>query len=324
VLLLLILINAITLTGILLLASLYYNISKRVRTLIFSFKGLLSIIFVGVLSLLFVAWKIVGSVDLVKVFRADEDSAVLSMDNIASHFNFLPTHPFAMQIVQWQNGNTNQALFYFAIMIIVALVSITVWWRISYLFYPMWQKFQEGQQHAKGGLLSFGKVAAAYTFTGGRTLALFKKEALISSRNFKGVLWFSFLLFIWLMQIGANIILGNTIEKHQPDVSQKIAILQALQFIIAVYFISSFALRFVFPSFSVERKTAWILSSAPLSFKKIFFGKYFFYVTFFVLVGMLMSYLNTLVLGISFLPALYSMVLLYYYACTIYGSIIPK
>jgi hypothetical protein len=65
----------------------------------------------------------------------------------------------------------------------------------------------------------------------------------------------------------------------------------------------------VFPSFSIEKKTAWILGSAPLNFKKIFFGKYLFYVVFFGAIGLLMSYINILVIGTPLLYALYSILL---------------
>ena len=140
-------------------------------------------------------------------------------------------------------------------------------------------------------------------------MALFKKEALVSTRNYKGVLWFLFLFLIWLAQIGANVILSHNVARYETDISAKIATLQALQFIIAVYFMSSFTLRFVFPSFSVEKKTAWILASAPLSFRRIFFGKYLFYTVFFVILGVIMSTINSNMLHLSFTYAFYSILL---------------
>ena len=93
------------------------------------------------------------------------------------------------------------------------------------------------------------------------------------------------------------------------DISEKLVTLQAIQFVIAIYFVASFTLRFVFPSFSVEKKTAWILASAPLSFKKIFFSKYLFYTLFFVILGVSMSYINSFILNLSFASGLYSMLL---------------
>jgi hypothetical protein len=59
----------------------------------------------------------------------------------------------------------------------------------------------------------------------------------------------------------------------------------------------------------LEKKTAWILASAPLSFRKIFFGKYFFYSSFFVVVGIVMNYINSIILKVPVTHTLYSMVL---------------
>jgi hypothetical protein len=87
---------------------------------------------------------------------------------------------------------------------------------------------------------------------------------------------------------------------------------------IAIYFICSFTLRFVFPSFSVERKTKWILGSAPLSFKKIFMGKYVFYTSLFVFLGLLMNYVTSSLLKLSFTYTLYTMSL---FAVTVIGVV---
>ena len=140
-------------------------------------------------------------------------------------------------------------------------------------------------------------------------MALFKKEFLVSTRNSKGILWFIFLFLIWLIQVAVNVVSRYNIQKYQTDISPQSIILQTTQFIIALYFICAFTLRFAFPSFSVEKKTAWILASAPLNFKKIFFSKYIFYTVFLVTVGLLMSSIDVRILHLTFIHATYSMVL---------------
>jgi hypothetical protein len=112
------------------------------------------------------------------------------------------------------------------------------------------------------------------------------------------------------VQIGSNIILAKNVGRHNPDISETFAILQSLQFIISIYFISAFTLRFAFPSFSTERKTAWIVASAPLSFIKIFLSKYLFFTGFFSVVAISMTYLSTFVLHIPFSNAVYALLLL--------------
>lgn len=310
VMLLLLLLNALTLSFLLGVTLLYHYFSKKVTILKFSFGGLL-----GVLASIFTAlgiifWKVIRDVDLVKVFKADEDTATLSVTNIANYFNFLPTHPFAMEILSLQSGLYGEVIVNFLILTLITLLSILLWFSILPLFYPVWLRFQEGNSQKTTVGQNKNRSSRAYHFTGGTTMALFKKEVLISSRNFKGVLWFLFLLGIWLLQIAANVILENNVARYESDISQKIIILQALQFVIAIYFISSFTLRFVFPSFSAERRAAWILATAPLSFTKIFFGKYLFYTSFFAGLGVLMSYINSLILNIPLAQALHGVLLL--------------
>jgi Putative ATP-binding cassette len=301
--------NALVLLVILGTGYALYYLAKHTHVVHLTLKNLILALFTCIGVGLISTWKMIANVDLVHLFRAEDVSAALTTSTIGDHFMFLPTHPFALEILNWQVGDSGSALVNISILGVLALGGVVLWWLMSPFFYPVWQVLQEG--NSTGSLEGSQKrtLSKPYYFSGGVVFALFKKEALISSRNWKGVLWFIFLALIWLVQIGANVIMGHNIQKYQPDVSQKTILLQVIQFIIAIYFISSFTLRFVFPSFSVEKKTAWILGSAPLSFKKLFFGKYFFYTFFFVTLGFVMNSINTGVLGLSFMHALYATLL---------------
>jgi hypothetical protein len=301
--------TGITLIVLLTVSFLYYKLSLVVPKISFRFKGLLAFLFVDSLFLIYKLWKLVAAVDLVQLFRGNETTHIVHISDISSQFNLLLTHPFAMEIISWQTNQIVPAIFYMGVLLILSCITMVTWWYISPLYYPLWQKFQEGTTaiDTKKNLLFSPSVT--YTFSGSAMEVLFKKEFLISSRNFKGVIWFFFLWCIWLLQIAANVLLNHTTQEYQADLSQKIIILQVLQFIIAVYFMSSFALRFVLPSFSVEKRTAWILGSAPLSFRKIFFGKYVFYTVFFVIFGVVMNYINVYALHLSFMYGTFSMLL---------------
>ncbi len=307
VLFLVLLLSAATLTVLLLMAELYYAVGKRVQAVTFSLKGLVILLIASLGLVMAWVWKKLVAIDLVQLFKAEDVDSSLSVANIGSYFNGLPTHTFALEIVSFQAGNVLSALGYFFTLGLISLAFVAVWWVLSPRFYPMWQKLQEG---SGAGLNQNAVTGTVYSFSGSPLFVLFKKELLVSSRNFKGVLWFLFLFAIWLLQIAMSVLLDNNIRRHEADVSTKFAVVQALQFIIAIYFISAFALRFVFPAFSVEKKTSWILASAPISFKKIFHGKYFFYVAFFTLLGALMSYVNIQALNLSLSSASYSFALL--------------
>jgi hypothetical protein len=307
VLLFLILLNALTFIAVVGLSFVYYKISQKSKYLPFSFGGLLGLLLFLITSIIFTLWKTFSKVDLMTLFKSNEVDASVSIANMAQHFTHLITHPFAMEIINWQIGQNKAALLNFFMLAFFAVTSFVVWWIISPLSYFSWQKLQEGSASTKS--IQSKTPSKTYLFTGGISMVLFKKEALISSRNFKGVLWFSFFFFIWLLQIAINMLLNHNIVQHGHDITEKIISLQIIQYIIAIYFISSFTLRFVFPSFSIEKKTSWIVSSAPINFTEIFSGKYLFYAPFFVTIGILMNYINSAVLKIPFTHAFYSMIL---------------
>lgn len=310
VILTLVTINALTLLLLLLISKIYYTLSLVTKKIRFTFKGVLILFLASAILLSSRIWSTVSSIDLIKIFKADVDSEILSVSNISDYFSYLPTHPLALEMLHLQNMELGSTLVNLLVLVIISSVSFGLWWFFSSYFYPLWLRLQDGDSQKITSEKKISSVSSIYRFTGGKTFALFKKEILVSSRNFKGILWFSFLMFIWLMQIMMNLILGDTIQKNQTDVSQKLVTLQLIQYIIAIYFISSFVLRFAFPSFSMERKTAWILASAPVSFARIFFGKYLFYASFFVILGSLMSYINIKVLGLSFTHGAYGTLLL--------------
>ncbi len=307
VVLLLVLLNALSLLSVLIVSALYYKVTTKLKKVRFTFSGLVTLLFLIVTAIIARIWNVVSDIDLVKLFRADDADVNVSIQNISSHFYLSPTHPLALEIINWQEKLTADALMNFSLLFILAVAAVFIWWKVSVLFYPLWQKFQEGTSRLIDNEAVSRTSSRIYYFTGGKVMALFKKEALVTSRNLRGIMWFLFLFGLWLAQVGTNIILSNNIARYQTDVSEKLAVFQALQFIIAIYFICSFALRFVFPSFSVEKKTAWILGTAPLSFKKIFFSRYLFYTVFFVALGSLMSYVNVRILDLSGVYTFYSM-----------------
>ena len=310
VVLFLIVLNAVTLSLIVLTGFLYYRLSKVLKIFTFNFRGMIAILVLLIVTSVTLIGRAAKKVDLVSIFKAEDVDNAITLATIGSHFRFLPSHPFALQIVHWQTGMSSAAITNFFVLVLLAAGAFLLWWFVSPLFYPLWLQFQEGGSRSvrSDGVPSGSRFA--YHFTGGTTTVLFKKEALTLSRNVKGMLWSLFLLCLWLAELGISAVSRLNLHRYEIDITDKMAVLQAIQFIIAIYFMCAFVLRFVFPSFSVEKKTSWILASAPLSFKKIFLGKYFFYVVSFASLGVVMNYVNGLVLHVPLVYGLYSTVLL--------------
>ena len=309
VVLVLTILNAVTFLIVLMISVLYYKITEKVRVLAFTFKNFIVLLAVLALALLATIWKNARNINLVHLFKADNPDVTVGISDISSHFHFLPTHPFALLIIYLQSGQVALAMTQLLVLAVLTVVLVLLWWKVSHLFYPVWQKFQEGNAQMRVDGVSFSGKRKLYEFTGSSTVALFKKEMLVLGRNYKGILWFMFLALIWLAQIGINVVSHHNVVQHQFDITRQAVILEAIQYIIAIYFICAFTLRFVFPAFSVEKKTSWILASAPLNFSKIFFSKYVFYSLIFVIIGAVMSSISTGALQVSFTHALYSSIL---------------
>jgi ABC-2 type transport system permease protein len=71
------------------------------------------------------------------------------------------------------------------------------------------------------------------------------------------------------------------------------------QFAVITYFVSMFVLRFAFPAFSSERRTAWILGAAPLDLSMVFTAKLRFFTILFSTLAVLFALLNTLLAPFS-------------------------
>jgi hypothetical protein len=73
----------------------------------------------------------------------------------------------------------------------------------------------------------------------------------------------------------------------------------AVQLAIVLFFITAFIIRFVFPSFSQESDTSWIMGSAPIKMSKVFYSKYKIFSLVLVLLGIFSLFLYIIPLQIN-------------------------
>ena len=296
VLLLLVIIVSFSLTLLVCAGYLYYFLSKKMPIIVFNFTGFIGSLFLFFFIFIYSVWNSLKNIDLVSLFKAEDLSGVISLAEIGSYFRMFPSHPFAEILLGLQIKDTNAVVSSLFVLTIYAIICSVLWYKASPLYYPIWQRFQEGDNNTQGGKNIFARKA--FLFTGGQTLALFKKEGLVLSRNSKGLMWFSFLFLIWLAQIGSHVILERNIQKNTPDLTTSLVLLESFEFLIAVYFICAFTLRFVFPAFSMEKKLLWLLGSAPINFNRIFRSKLVFYIILFSSIGLLMNFISASVLAV--------------------------
>ena len=268
-----------------------------------TFKNLVSSI-VGLFVIVSgMIWYSQFSLDLISLFKAqDLSKETAGVEAISNNFIFSPAHPVAKMIFHFQTGQPLEAFSLFLLLIGLTAAAAGAIWILSPWYLPIWQRLQEGSftAHTNKKKKRTKKEHRAPKYLMSSPLAaLFKKEILVSTRNMKNMMWFTFLLLIWLMQTGVNLILSKSLTQYEINIEMFPVIAHILQFLTGIFFISAFVLRFVFPSFSMEKNTAWILVSSPLQKHRVFWSKLLFYLPLFLLLGVIIGYSNLLILDIS-------------------------
>lgn len=289
----LVFISSLALLLILITGYLYHKASQKLQIIELSFGKFFFLLIFIILTCSYFIWNNSINIDFIDLFKANsQEIESVEIDAIANNYLYLPSHLIAMNTLVSQIGIFSSMIKYLFLLFLFSFVSISLWWKISSLYLPLWQKFKEGGrvEADKKGRKKMGIIN--FNFKGSSSLALFKREFLVYIRNPRNLIWFSFLLFIWLMQASINFTLSRTLSINDIAPSLKQTAIQAIQFVVATYFISAFVLRFVFPSFSSERKTLWILTSAPIDTRKIFYIKYLFFASFFLILGLGLGYVN--------------------------------
>jgi hypothetical protein len=270
-----------------------------------------------VLVIALATWAILRQVlamNIVALFVSGPLSATQgTIAGIVSAFQLFPTQLMAFLMLNLQNGATGAAWGDVGWLALIAAAIGFVIYLLSFGYLHAWQKLEEGDFEARAKIAP-GKTASASTgFLRSATTsaaALFYKETVTNIRNLKNATWLFFMLALWIIQTALNIFLRWNIAQYGVHAQTVAIAVQSLQLVTATFFVSAFVLRFVLPSFSSERRMAWILGTAPISLRRIFFSKLTFYGTLFLALGLVLGIVNSAILGLSLLSALGFLLLL--------------
>lgn len=248
------------------------------------------------------AWQQSATADVLELFDAhDLKAEAAGIFTITHRFKTFPSHLSAETFFSAQEGHPSQGIKNTFALVLFDVGIITFFFLLSRGYLSLWQSLQENPQKA---------VVAHTQDSGGKRQnvfpryiksplgAIFEKELVLLFRNTRDALWIGFLMLIWLTQTGLNFFLKQNVKKYRIDPDAFPDIIQAFQIVVVVYFISAFVLRFAFPSFSTERKTAWLILSAPVSLGRIFRTKFLFYTLLFAVLGIFIGFLNAAILEI--------------------------
>lgn len=299
----------LTVGSVLIILSLIGLILKWLSRLSHWFKPTFrQVIWLAILLMIALTWLVWANsinIDLVDLFHAEDLSvSTVQLERISDNFKYFPSHLLAQGLIHWQLGEESAAVYRVILLLILTFISTVFWWWLAAKLMALWMDLQVSNVPLLSQRTKVtNRPRLTYRFAGGQIIAIFKKESLVSSRHSRNLMWFGFLLFIWLIQTGVNTLLSWNIAKYHLELNAIPIIIQVLQFVTAVYFISAFVLRFVFPAFSSERRTAWILASAPINMKGIFWAKYLFFSLILALIGILVAYSVVLTLDMPFTAA---------------------
>ena len=242
-------------------------------------------------------WRRLIYMDLDQIFQINNVSNP-NLEIFAQYFSVFPSHFPAMIIFNLQTANPIGAFKYLFILVLALVFIVLVYKLLEFKFLYVWQIFQEGsfeaKKEGKGRRLRLLRNSFPKTPEG----VIYKKEILTSIRSAKNLLWFSFLAVLLFAQVGVI----SLLDKYS-NIGDGFTIgngLVILQLAIVLFFITAFIVRFVFPSFSQESKTSWIIGSAPLRMSKIFLSKYKLFSLVLTILGIASLFLYIIPLELSF------------------------
>jgi hypothetical protein len=278
---------------------LYYFRGPTWRALQIKWLAALSGILVAVLTYGLVR-TIVG-MNIFSLFVSGSITAAqANIDGIVAAFRWFPTTIVALMMLALQNHMWALAWSYIAWLALAVALMFLIIYLFSFIFLKLWQGVQEGNFEARTSTTMTHQPPRAFPrFLKSDLGALFEKEAIVNFRSTRDSLWVVFILGLWVLQTGLNIFLRKNSADYGTSEVNIIALIQSLQAATTVFFTSTFALRFVLPSFSSDHRMAWIMGTSPVAPRRIYFSKLGFYAIAFLVLGIAVGIANATILGIS-------------------------
>ncbi len=254
---------------------LIFLISSVMRKMKIKSFSILAFTIVAVTALLgAVAWSRTVAMDINQIFQIAEGDAA-TLDAMKSNFAVLPSHFPAMTLHYVQTEKIGAALMPGGLTFALFLAVVFLFSIIKKKFLYFWQVFQEGSFEAKAEREVKKSPLSGKKFPRTPEQVIFKKERLNSIRSPKNIFWFSFLFILMLVQVGVINLLERYVGIAGPEAVSGLT--SAIQLGVIIFFTAALILRFIFPSFSQEGNTSWLIGSTPIDLKTIFNTKYLFY-----------------------------------------------
>lgn len=268
------------------------------RNIVTQSRAILILIIFSIIAAIGI-WRIAIPQDFVQFF---DGSSTSQIQTVQEQLIYLPTFGISQILHNVLFEGASFGVYYVIILFslsIAALISLYFLIRIQYL--SIWQLLQEGNYVADKSVAY--RNYKPYNFPSSSIVhTIIDKELLLIWRDKKNLLWLLIVITLWGAQTAVSWRVTNNAAAYGP--AEAIPnFVYPLVLAIGLYFISALALRFVFPTFSAERKVAWILGVAPISLWNIAVGKLLIYAGLFTLIGSPLLIMNFTLLNFDFFPA---------------------
>jgi hypothetical protein len=213
---------------------------------------------------------------------------------------YLPNTWVASSLYQFQRGNNTLAAGYIILLYAETLVLIIAGYLIAQKSY--YKTFIIASEIRPKNDEKKNKSVALLRFDNERKgspvfWSIFRKEVVLFLRD--PAQTFHLLLMVSLMGVFIVSIGGKSTEMFRslnPDVQ---ALIYLVFFLFNAFFISSLALRFVFPHYSLEGYTFWKIRSAPVNYKKIYTYRFIFYLVIMLLLSEMLTVFSHVMFSVS-------------------------
>lgn len=223
--------------------------------------------------------------------HAGQSGLLLLLSNEVAFFKysklwFLPYSWPAYGLISFEDGDWKKCLLYLANLWSLAVLCLA--------FVPAFRKYFIATyflQHKNTSGLTEGRDYVGAFFSGFR-MPLYLRAFLIKDVKLfarEPALWLQFLVFFGILFFYFLNIRRFSYHLLDPMWKNLITFLNSFGILCIV---SSMSIRFVFPQWSLEGKSFWILKLAPLSLKKIFLEK-------FLIAGVLLSLISVTLIAAS-------------------------
>ncbi len=213
---------------------------------------------------------------------------------------YLPNTWVASSLYQFQHGHTTLAFGYIVLLYAEAAVLILIAYMIAQKSY--YRTFIVASEIRPKDDEKRNKSIPLLRFDNERRgspvfWSILRKEIVLFLRD--PAQTFHLLLMISLMAVFILSIGGKSTEMFRSLNPEVQALIYLVFFLFNSFLISSLALRFVFPHYSLEGNTFWKIRSAPVNYKKVYAYRFIVYLVLMLILSEMLTFASHVMFSVS-------------------------